>query len=511
MPGTPDQGAPFEYGEGFAAAPAEASRVQLGKFEAVYEELFAEVIDDGVITSEERQQLDKAADSLGLDRSQLRRLEVALQAAYEARHKVRVREEAEAAAAAAAAAAGATQTAERAELAPLEPATDQRTLALERRIRALEARIAELEEELEEARAVAVDVDLSDMAPTAGGALSGEDLVDLERRVRHDPRDVDSLRALFHAYGHAGDSDRRWATAHVLVYLGAANEEEQAAYAERAKGGMIKPKAPLGRDAWRRLLAHPELEPLVGEIFSVVAPSVLLGRISAMRRDKSLPKLDARWKQDPQGSPVYAVRCLVWAGAILGVAAPPIFVNQDWPGEIEMMPGVPPQVLVGSKALSGRPAGQLAFLAGRHLALHREELFLRLLLASVAALEDVFLAALSIGNPGLPLSAQAKGRVMPIAGAIEPMLDPAAVDKLRGHFLRFVEEGGRTNLQRWADAADRTAARAGLLLCNDLRAAHAVIAAEDPLHLENRMDDLLEFVTSERFEKLRKQLGISAE
>ncbi len=256
---------------------------------------------------------------------------------------------------------------------------------------------------------------------------------------------------------------------------------------------------------------HPELEPLVSEIFSVVAPSVLLGRISAARRDKSLPKLDPRHKQDPAASPVYAVRCLVWAGAILGVAAPPIYVEPEWGGEIEMVPGVPPQVRVGARALSGRPAGELAFLAGRHLALHREELFLRLLLASVPALEDVFLAALSIGNPGLPLSAQAKGRVMPIAGAIEPMLDPAAIDRLRGHFLRFVEEGGRTNLQRWADASDRTAARAGLLLCNDLRAAHAVLAAEDPAHLEARMDDLLEFTLSERCAKLRKQLGLAAE
>src|SRR6185369_3018926 len=66
--------------------------LKLGKFEVHYEEIFAEVIEDGVITLEERARLDKAADALGLDRQRLRKLEEALQAAYEARHHVRVRE-----------------------------------------------------------------------------------------------------------------------------------------------------------------------------------------------------------------------------------------------------------------------------------------------------------------------------------------------------------------------------------------------------------------------------------
>src|SRR5882672_8512622 len=69
--------------------------LRLGKFEVHYEEIFAEVIEDGVITVEERARLDKAATALGLDRQRLRKLEQALQAAYEACHRVVVRELAE--------------------------------------------------------------------------------------------------------------------------------------------------------------------------------------------------------------------------------------------------------------------------------------------------------------------------------------------------------------------------------------------------------------------------------
>jgi len=131
------------------------------------------------------------------------------------------------------------------------------------------------------------------------------------------------------------------------------------------------------------------------------------------------------------------------------------------------------------------------------------------LIPGIADLEDIFLAALSIGNPGIPMNERGKQIVVPIAKAIEPILEPNAIDALRGHFLRFVEEGGRTNLQRWAGAVDRTCARAGLLLSNDLRAAHAVFELEDKKQLSERMDDLLTFVSSDRYAKLRKQIGIA--
>ena len=59
--------ATFEHHASFERVQPEGN-VRLGKLEAMYEELFAEVIEDGVITVEERQKLDKMADSLGCDK-----------------------------------------------------------------------------------------------------------------------------------------------------------------------------------------------------------------------------------------------------------------------------------------------------------------------------------------------------------------------------------------------------------------------------------------------------------
>jgi hypothetical protein len=487
----------FEHADTFHGGEV-SGNLRLGKLEAMYEELFADVIEDGVITTEERAQLDKMADSLGLDRMRLRKLEEALQAAYVAKHQVVIREEDDEAPPAAS-------------LQPLEPATDQRTLALQRRIGVLEQRIRDLEHELEEARAhVAVDVDLSDFTPKEKSAPD-DDPLELQRVLRHDPRDVGSLHSLFRAYRKSGDVDRAWCVSQALVYLEQANDEERALFTAHRTESLIRPKQSLGHDGWTKLLFHPEEEPLTGDIFSVVAPAVLLGRLSALRRDKQLPKLDAAKMQDPVQSTVKAVRCFAWAAAILGMASPQLYVEPDFAGTVELVPAIPPVARLGAKALSGRTSGELSFLAGKHLAYHREEHFVRLLVPSISDLEEIYLAALSIGNPGLPLNANVKQLVLPIAKAIEPILEPPAIDRLRGHFLRFVEEGGRTNLHRWASSVHKTATRAGLLLSNDLRAAHGVLEQEDKEHLKERMDDLLVFVTSDRYARLRKQIGIAVE
>src|SRR3954447_5469764 len=191
------------------------------------------------------------------------------------------------------------------------------------------------------------------------------------------------------------------------------------------------------------------------------------------------------------------------------MGGPPLYADPTYPGQVEMVPGLPPATRLGKQSLAGRSPFELAFIAARHLCWYREEHFVRLLIPSAPDLEDIFLAALSIANQSIPLSVEIKQRVAPIARAIEPVLDSSAIDRIRGHFLRFIEEGGRTNLHRWAVAAERTAARAGLLLANDLAAARRVLELDDPRTADGKMDDLLSFVASDRYASLRKQIGLA--
>ncbi len=511
-PASPASPAVFAHDASFEPGQV-AAGVQLGPLEARYEELFSAVIEDGVITPEERAHLERAADELGLDRERLFSLERALTAAYEARRRVRVREIGAEELGDARGAGGAdplATTGPDGQGAAAAPAPGVE--ALTRRVRALEARIAELLDELEEARAqAAVEVDLSGVVTTAGPVADLDDPEELLRRLRPDPRDVTLVRALRRAFDARGQLDWAFCAARLLVHLGGADDASRELYLRLRGEGLVRPRASLSPEGWHRLLVHPEQEALVGEIFAAVLGPVLLGRLAALRRDGTLPRLDPAQRQDPATSTVTAVRCFAWAGAILGVQLPPLYTDPVASLAARMIPGTAPAIRLGKPALVGRTPVELAFLAGEHLAYFRDDAFMRALFDGIVDLEDVFLAALSIGNRALPLAPAVRARVAPLAQAIEPLLDPVRVDRLRGAFLRFVEEGGRTNLQRWASATDATAARAGLLLSDDLGAAATILTLEDPAHAAERMDDLLLFSVGERYAKLRRQIGIAVD
>lgn len=467
----------------------------LGPLEMQYEQLFADALADGVITAEERARLERAADNLGLDRGRLLRLEQAMVAAYRARHKIEIVEHYEDPARS---------------LSPLRVQADGdagRALLL-KRIEQLEARVHELEAELRRAQAaVNVEVDLSEVESAA--AVAVEDPDEAWRRVRRDPTSVDALRQLYAIYRARGDRDRARCVAEALVLLDGANTEERALVETQRAQTLITPRNSVSAAAWSDLLFHPEQEVLTGQIFATIVPAVLIGRVTALRRDQKLHVPPPETKQEPLKSTVTAVRAIPWAAAILGLAAPPVYVEKDRDVGYEHIPGVPPLTVAGRRVLSGRTQLEHAFLAGRHLTLYRAEHYIKTLFHAVQDLEDLFLAALTIGNPGLPIAEDMKRRVQPIADAIAPLLEPAHQDALRGCFLRFVEEGGRTNLLRWSTAVDKTAARAGLLLCGDLSTAARLLESEEG-KLGDYCKDLIAFGTSERYFKLRRQLGIAA-
>src|SRR5437764_949064 len=117
---------------------------------------------------------------------------------------------------------------------------------LEIQVAKLTARVDELERDLEEARErEAVEVDLSEM-PAAPIEAAEETPDELARRVRANPRDVESLRGLYRVFTRAGEGDRRWLIAHALAFLGAANEDELAFEKKHRAEGLIKPTSSSG-------------------------------------------------------------------------------------------------------------------------------------------------------------------------------------------------------------------------------------------------------------------------
>jgi len=508
----------FEHSDGYCQGEV-SGNLQLERIEANYRELFAEAIEDGVITPEERSKLSAAAEQLGLERSQLTALEHASREGYQAQHGRKVLDldgmfE-----------SGDTLTSEgddevvpegEAELSAgsfekkAADEVDDEKAQLRQRVEQLEARVKELESELQQAQsAVAIEVDLSYLqTPNTLRTGSGDPAV-LQRRIWHDPRDPETLRELCQAHDSSGNVDGQWRAAQALVFLEAANEQEKELYELHRQQGLIKPANSLTKADWRRLLFHPEDDVLTGEIFSAIVSAVLVGHMERLRVTNALPQLAADQRQDPEKSTVQAVRCFTWAASILGMNPPPVYTDPDYPGLVDIVPAIPPAARLGAKTLSDRSPQELAFLAGRHLAYFREERFVRLLVPQIEALHDLFLAALNIGHPGLPLETEVKRRITTIANALEPLLTPAQADFLRSRFSHFADGGGRTNLLRWTNATDRTALRTGFLLSGDLKAAAGMLELSEDPQITHHMDDLIVFCTSDRYGKLRETLGIA--
>ncbi|MBN4059156.1 hypothetical protein JYT22_00720 [Endomicrobium sp. AH-315-J14] len=332
---------------------------------------------------------------------------------------------------------------------------------------------------------------------------------EIHRIVRMNPRDAEILRVLWSALQRDDDLDRRWCIAATLVYLGEANDEELAMYVEHTQAGLVRPSRAINEDEWMELLRHPEEDALTGEILASVARAVLLGPLNTIRGMVKDPELDPSQRVDPKTSTLQAARCFSWAAAILGVKVPPLYAVPTFPGAFAMVPLTAPAFKLGKDALVGRSGKELAFIAGRALSWYRKEHILGKVAMSVPMLEDVFVASLMIGNPGLPITPEIKKRVQPLTAAISPLLDADVIERLQLCFGRFVEHGGRTNLVDWLEGADRTAACTGLLLCNDLTSAEKMLELEDKSRLEDRMNELLVFFTADRCSLLRKRIGLA--
>jgi hypothetical protein len=423
---------------------------QAGAFEKQYEELFAEALEEGEISPEERHRLDLAAAALGLDPERARRLEHALLHAYESHAAITLAER-------------------------VDPSS------------------------------------LADHAPQTGRPQSGFFEGDDDRptpvsRLSPIPDENALLHDRFEEARQTRDLDVQFCTAAVLVRRKLATREEARVYEKNRPLLPPKPARSLTSESWGRLF-HPDEDRCTGDVFAVIASAALLGRISAMRRDRSLPHLDADKRHEPHTSTVSAVRAIAWAATTLGLRTPPIFVDAGERLPFEIVPALPPAMRVGSPMLTGQTAVQLAFHCARQLTWFREEHFVCTLVPSIAYLEELFLAALSIGAPQIDLLPEVRARISVVAEAIMPVLDPPRTTRLEQQVARFLAQGGKTSLRRWAQAAEWTSLRAGLLMCGDLATACDIVGGE--ANATERTHELERFWGSEDLTFLRRELGIA--
>jgi len=334
---------------------------------------------------------------------------------------------------------------------------------------------------------------------------------ELEVVANHAPLRAQTYRRLCELHQRAQRPDRAWLAATCLEELGASDVSQDLVIEQFRPDGPIRPTTALDDSWWEELLAADGADPIVNDILSTVGDAAIALRLEELEAKKKLPILDPARKQD-KGSTASAIRTFIWAARALSVPLPDLYVLDVVPSGIAAVPAPVPSTALGPAALSGRTVQQLAFLAGRHLTYFRKAHYPLVFFPTLAELSTLVLSAVRLVIPGISVPPPEGGESR-IGAALGERLSPEQRTNLEAIIARLDGRGGRLDLFGWIRGVELTAARAGLLLAGDLRAASRLMKDEQraigDLSAEAKRGDLLAFCASERYGVLRERMGVA--
>jgi hypothetical protein len=323
------------------------------------------------------------------------------------------------------------------------------------------------------------------------GQLTGAAELALER-IKKDPLVADGWGPLCDLYMQAQKYDRAWLCASVLEELGSLDATRAQIYHARRPAPLDAIKGRLDPEALGALL-HPELDPLLTQLFQVVAPAVIELKLSRMTLRQRMAYPGSR----ASGS-APLVRAIASAAECLGVPTPKVYVGKPGPA---LAPATtrPPSLVAAPDALEGTLSNVMPFVAARHVFALTPPLLARAVCPTVTELTALVTMAVHTAHGE--------------ASELKPFLKAYEIADLGALIERARAVQGEIDVKRWSQLADLSASRAGLLLAGDLKLAHTALARETQspgdLPLREQMRELSLFAISDAHGVLRQTLGIA--
>jgi golgin subfamily B member 1 len=314
------------------------------------------------------------------------------------------------------------------------------------------------------------------------------------------------LQSLRRIFSQAGLWDRVYNVCAALTVLQAADDEERGFYEQVAGSGLAMAQAALTEEVWQKVIYDPSEERRLSLLFSCVAPVVALARAQEARAFGLKDKLRLDAGNDPSG--------VAGAGVLNIQPAPMVFLNSDFVGDVEVINlrenvSGGAAVMISPTIVKGRVEKDVAFVVGRTLALTRTDhlVLSRHVVPTPAELTAIVHAAYKLCQPNAPLPNP--GSYDAYLQLFKKALPPQALEPLSS-LVPWLDENWRTlDLEAWRRGAERTADRAGLLLCGDLGAAVRVIHATRGAAAGQAVIDLVRWSVSEGHLGLRELLGVA--
>ncbi len=321
------------------------------------------------------------------------------------------------------------------------------------------------------------------------------------RAIALDPTHVESYRAVRDLCLLTKDTDGAWCAASALVVLGVATEAERAAFEAGRQPSLTLRRDSLPPDAFDRLIRDEAADVGTAQVLAILKAPLL--RILPLKtlQDAGLSESD-RVDMSMRG-PLQNMAAA--ASKVLGIPLPRLYRASGRNG-LAKLPLNPPALAVGDDVAMAWRGKELRFGLARALTTFAPG-FEMAGISDAASLRLFFLAGLRVAFPDFPLPEDAVG-VEEMAREIAGILSSEARASLTAVLTKFRRAKRAIDLEAFLDGVDRTASRAGLFLCNDLKVA-GVLLKEDTLYLSglefgDRITDLCAYAVSESYAELRR-------
>ncbi len=348
---------------------------------------------------------------------------------------------------------------------------------------------------------------LAELATRMGN--TAEAVLHWQTIAQQDVGNAEAMHAIYDLYYQSHQHDKAWCIAATTEFLlrDRAREDLRAFFEQYRPRKPLQPTGRLTEENWVKQLFHPNEDPVVGKIFAAILGAVRRAKVKPLQQFGFTQKE----MQDPQNTTVALVRSLGQSSQALNLPLPSIFLKPQQQGGLGYVPSDPIASFAGAGLLSGLRPEELAFVAAKHMSYYRNEHYIRVLLPTTQELTVMLLAAIKLVKSDQDVPAEAAQAAQTLA----PLLatDPIAVEGLRKVVKYFLEQGGSSNIKKWYQSVELTAARAGFLMCGDLEITRKMLGMEPGLPGDlspaEKLKDMILFSMSENYFALREVLGIN--
>jgi len=330
--------------------------------------------------------------------------------------------------------------------------------------------------------------------------------------IKQDPLAVPGYRRAVTLMRRAHLCDREWNAASVLVELGSNEEQHHVLADEHRPSGLLTAQATLDEAHWRGLAIRPQRHRTLERILSLVAEPAMEHRLNVLRKRKLVTSLDPAWRQDPQVSTTTIGRSLAWTARLNAVGCPELYVYDSDEPKIGPEPAPQPVCLVSKAFARGFTLPQLTFLWGRTLTYFRPEHYPLVFFASVADMASLLLAAAYASDYSPEKVRSLEPETARLAGHLHKTVAALSLDEIRSVTGRLTMAKALGRVERWVNAIDAAANRAGLIACGDVRTAAEMIARFPSRGLESvepHVSDLFQYAVSAEYAAIREHLGVA--